>query len=111
MFDFRSMGFLLAQQGTPQASPSPLFQWLPLVFLVLIVYFLMIRPIRQREKRHREFLTGLKPGDKVVTQGGLHGTVVSVGERTVQVRIADGVKVEVTKSAVAGQVPAEGEGK
>ena len=92
---------LLAQQSA-ERTPSPWMQWAPIVFLVLIIYFLMIRPMRQREKRHREFLSALTPGDKVVTQGGLHGTVVSVGERTVQVRIADGVKVDVTKASVVG---------
>ena len=103
--------FLLAQQGSPQAGAGPWVQWLFPVAIVLILYFLMIRPMRQREKWHGEFLASLKSGDKVVTQGGLHGTVVSVGERTVQLRIADGVKVEVTKSAVIGEVPPEGEGR
>jgi len=102
---------LSAQQGAPQAGSGPWVQWLFPVAIVLILYFLMIRPMRQREKRHGELLASLKSGDKVVTQGGLHGTVVSVGERTVQLRIADGVKVEVTKSAILGQVPPEGEGR
>jgi len=103
-------GLLLAQGAAPGAS-SPWFGWLPLVFLVVIVYFLMIRPMQQREKRHRAFLAALKAGDKVVTQGGLQGTVVSVGERTIQLRIADGVKVDVARSAVMGNVPPEEEGR
>jgi preprotein translocase subunit YajC len=101
---------LLAQQGA-ERQVSPWMQWAPIVFLVLIIYFLMIRPMRQREKRHREFLSALKPGDKVVTQGGLHGTVVHVGEQTVQVRIADGVKVDVTKGSVVGLAAGAEEGK
>ena len=102
---------LLAQQSAERPATSPWVQWAPIAFLVLIIYFLMIRPMRQREKRHREFLSALTPGDKVVTQGGLHGTVVSVGERTVQVRIADGVKVDVTKGSVVGLAAGAEEGK
>jgi preprotein translocase subunit YajC len=59
-------------------------------------------PMRRKQKRHQEMLSAIKPGDKIVTNGGIYATVTAVGEQTIHVRIADQVKIEVAKSAVAG---------
>src|SRR5947199_10593638 len=65
-----------------------------------ILYFVLIRP-RQRQKRDREqMLSAIKKGDRIVTTGGLHGTVTGLGEHTVTVRVADQVKLEFDRSAV-----------
>ena len=79
-----------------------LVQFAPFILIFVIFYFLLIAPQRKRQKKHTEMLGALKNGDKVVTQGGVHGTVVGVADAVVQVRVADGVKIEISKSAVAG---------
>lgn len=93
---------LLAQGGAPSAGGSGWIQFLPLLLILVIFYFLLIRPVRQRQKRHQELLDSLKNGDKVVTQGGIRGTVVGIGDEVVHVRVAQDVKIEVNKSAVVG---------
>lgn len=70
-----------------------------LVFFFVVMYFLMIRPQQKKAKEHANLLKSLKPGDKVVTSGGIVGVIVSVKERTVALRSAE-TKVEVVKSAV-----------
>jgi preprotein translocase subunit YajC len=72
-----------------------------------IFYFLLIRP-QQKERRRREQMLGsLKKGDRVVTSGGLHGTIVGLNEQTVMLKVADQVKVEVDRGAVGRVVAAE----
>ena len=76
--------------------------FLPFVLIIGIFYFLLIAPARKKQKAHAEMLKNLKNGDKVITQGGIYGTVVGVADQVVQIRIADGVKIEVAKHAVGG---------
>ena len=74
-----------------------------------IFYFLLIRP-QQRQKRDRErMLTAIKKGDRVVTSSGMHGTVTGLNEHTVQLRVADQVKLEFDRSAIGRIVEAQGE--
>ncbi len=82
-------------------EPSPLLQYLPLIFVFTIVYFLMIRPQQQKQKEHTQMLAKLEKNDEVITLGGVHATVVSVGDKTVSLRIADNVKIEIEKSSIA----------
>jgi preprotein translocase subunit YajC len=79
-------------------------QYSQLIFIVAIfaiLYFLMIRPQQQRQKKHQEMLKGLKANDKIVTAGGILGAVVKVKEDTLILRVADGVRIEVLKNAIA----------
>ena len=93
---------LVAQAGDGAAQPggSPFLQLLPLFAVLFVFYFLLIRPGRQRQKLHRELLEDLKNGDKVVTQGGIRGTVAGVTDDMVLIRVTDNVKIEFSKSAV-----------
>ncbi len=84
-----------------EAAPSPIFQFLPLVILFVIFYFLLIRPQQRRQKEHANLLKGLEKNDEVVTAGGVHATVVSVGDRTAMLRIAENVKIEIDKTSIA----------
>jgi preprotein translocase subunit YajC len=96
-------GTLLALTPAPDGAQQPgWFTLVPFVLIFLIFYFLLIAPARRKQKKHSEMLASLKNGDRIITQGGVLGTVVGVGEQVVQVRIADGVKVEVARHAVAG---------
>ena len=94
------IGLMAPPPGQGQANAW--MQFLPLVLIFGIFYFLLIRPARKRQKQVQQMLDDLKSGDRVVTSGGLLGTVVEVDRSTVQVRIADNVKVKITKSAVVG---------
>ena len=81
-------------------EPSPLLQFLPLVFLFVVFYFMLIRPQQKKQKEHADMLSKLDKNDEVITAGGIHGTIVAVNDKTVVVRIADNVKVDVEKSSV-----------
>jgi len=86
--------------GTGQ--PAWLIQVAPIVFIFAVFYVLMIRPARKRQKEVQQMLDALKTGDKVITSGGLLGTVAAVDRNIVQLRVADKVKVDVTKSSIVG---------
>lgn len=79
-----------------------LFQMVPILLVVGIFYVLMILPARKKQKQHTQMLDNLKPGDRIVTNGGILGTVVGVTDKVIQLRVADQVKIEVAKHAVAG---------
>lgn len=86
-------------------------QFLPLIIIMVIFYLLLILPAQRRQKKTQAMLTALKTGDKVVTNGGLYGTIVGMDGEAIQLRIgvgSDGIKVKVARSAVAGL---ESEGK
>jgi preprotein translocase subunit YajC len=78
---------------------------LPFVLIFVILYVLMILPAQRRQKKLSQMIAALKNGDKVITNGGIYGTVVGLDQESVQLRIAEQVKVRVTRSAIAGLQP------
>ena len=90
-------------QGAPQGDPFMSF--LPLIILVVLFWFMLIRPQMKRSKEHREMLGKLAKGDEVITSGGLAGTVRDIGENYLTVEIADNVSVKLQKSAVVSVLP------
>lgn len=93
--------FLLAQAPSPSPAPgSGLFGLLPFVLIFVIMYYVMIRPQMRRQKEQARLVAALKTGDRVVTASGIHGLIANVKERTVIVKIADNVKIEMEKSAI-----------
>lgn len=92
---------LLAQSapaGQPQQNPVTAF--LPMILLVVVFYFILIRPQQKRAKELRKLLESLKSGDEVVTAAGIVGTVITVKDKTVTLRSGD-AKFEITKASVA----------
>jgi len=86
----------------PQAPQvNPLINLLPLILIFVIFYFLLIRPQKSKEKEHLKMLTNLNKNDEVVTNSGIHGTIVNVKDKTVVLRIDENVKMEIEKNAVA----------
>lgn len=81
---------------------NPIVQFLPFLVIFAIFYFLLIMPMRKRQKKHQEMLGKLSKGDRVVTSGGIFGTVIEVQADRIILRVADNVKLEVATSAVAG---------
>ncbi len=92
------------------AGAPALVQFVPIILVFAIFYFLLIAPMRKRQKALQSLVENLKKGDRVLTNGGLYGTIASVEEKTVILKLADNVKVKVAKSAIAGLEGQEGEG-
>ena len=84
-----------------EGTPSPMLQFLPLVFLFFIFYFLLIRPQQKKQKDHANLVAKLEKNDEVITVGGVHATVVDVREKTAILRIADNVKIEIEKDSIS----------
>jgi preprotein translocase subunit YajC len=91
---------LFASAGAVQ--PSGLLQFLPFAIILGIFYFLILLPMKKRQKKIQEFQESLKVGDKVITTSGIYGQITRLGEKSLQVQIADRVRIEVARAAVAG---------
>ena len=89
---------LMAQPAGQEANP--LMSFLPLILIVVVFYFFMIRPQMKRQKETRQFREGLKKGDKVVTTGGIYGKIISVQETTINLEIAKDVHIKVDKNGI-----------
>ena len=87
--------------ATAPEAPNPIAQFAPLIFIGIIFYFLLIRPQQKQRKEQQKLISALKTGDKVVTASGIHGMIANVKERTVLLKVADNVKIEIDKAAVA----------
>ena len=75
---------------------------LPILLLIPVMYFAMIRPQQKRQKQWQEMLSSIKPGDRVTTSGGVRGTILSIKDDAIIVKVApDGIKMEVAKTAIA----------
>lgn len=116
-FDVREWGgpFLTAM-GAPQQGANPLIGLLPIVLMIGIFYFLVLRPMKKRQDKVQAFIDALKVGDRVVTSGGIYGKITRVSDQSLQLEIAERVRVEVSRNAVVGYqgqepvAPAEGGG-
>jgi preprotein translocase subunit YajC len=93
---------LLALAAPPDQAVSPWVQLIPFALVLAIFYFIILRPMQTRQKKVTAFLAGLKAGDRVVTTGGLFGTVTKLSEQTIQLQIAPNVRVEVSRAAIVG---------
>lgn len=83
------------------AQPNVIASLMPIIFIFGIFYFLLIRPQQKKQKDQQKMIGELKKNDEVVTNGGMHGTIVNVKDATFVLRIDDNVKVEINKSAIA----------
>ncbi len=88
-----------AAPGTPQ-TPSPLASLMPLIFIGIIFYFLLIRPQQKQRKEHQKLIESLKTGDNIITNAGIHGRITNVKEKTVIVKVDDNVKIEFDKASI-----------
>jgi preprotein translocase subunit YajC len=94
---------LLAQvPAAPAPGPAGGFGFfVPFIFIFVIMYFMLFRPQKKRQQEQQRLISTLKTGDKVVTNAGIHGLIANVKETTVIVKVADNVKIEMEKSAIA----------
>ena len=93
-----------AQSGAAQPS-NPIMTFLPLIVMVPLFYFMLIRPQMRRSKEARDMLGKLAKGDEVITSGGLAGRIAAIGEVYLTVEIAAGVEVKMQKSAITSVLP------
>ena len=99
--------FISAAQAQQAGSPPPGagFQVFMIIGLIVMFYFMLIRPQSKRNKEHRQMVEKLAAGDEVVTNGGIAGTVTEVGENYMKLTVADGVVMTVQKQAVGTVLP------
>ena len=86
----------------PATGPGGIASFLPLILIFVIFYFLLIRPQQKKVKEHQAFVAALKKGDKVVTNGGIHGEIKGLTETVVTLEIADNVRIKVSRAHIAG---------
>ncbi|MDQ5877323.1 MAG: preprotein translocase subunit YajC [Pseudomonadota bacterium] len=95
-----------AQAAAGAADPAgSIMQFLPIILMFVVLWFLMIRPQQKRAKEHKAMLDALAKGDEIVTGGGIAGRVVKVGENFIAVELATGVEVQVQKPSIALVLP------
>ncbi|CAN5678735.1 hypothetical protein BH24ACI5_BH24ACI5_00310 [soil metagenome] len=87
---------------TPPGGLQAFSAFLPFAIILAIFYFLILLPMKRRQKKIQEFQENLKVGDKIVTTGGMYGKITRVTDKTLQVEIADRVRIELSRAAVAG---------
>jgi preprotein translocase subunit YajC len=111
------MGFFLTEawaQGTgaaPGAGPGGMFvSFLPFVLIFVVFYFLLILPQQRKQKKHRAMLEALKKGDRVLTTGGVMGTVAAINKNVITVQVADNVKIKIRREYIAELQPESEEG-
>lgn len=97
-----SLDLVLALSPPPDGSPSVWVQLVPFLLILGIFYFVILMPMRRRQKKVAEFQSGLKAGDRVVTTSGIYGQIAKVNDATVQLQVAPNVRIEVAKAAVGG---------
>jgi preprotein translocase subunit YajC len=88
--------------AAPNDNGSPWAGFLLMLLMLAVVYVVLLLPMKRRQKKVQQFLDALKVGDRVVTTGGIYGTVVKIGERSVKLQIADKVNIEISKAAIGG---------
>ena len=94
--------FLVAMAAPAQGAPSAWVQLLPFALVLAIFYFIILLPMKRRQQKVQAFLSGLKEGDRVVTSGGIYGTITRVGEQALQLQIAERVRIDVSRNAIVG---------
>jgi preprotein translocase subunit YajC len=93
---------LVAMGAPPPGAPSAWVQLMPFVLVLGIFYFVILMPMRRRQQKVQAFLAALKVGDRIVTSGGLFGTITRLGDQSVQLQVANNVRVEVSRNAIIG---------
>ena len=98
--------FAYAMSQSPQAvpgqpAPNPLTGLIPILLIFAIFYFLLIRPQQKQQQKHQQMVSQLSKNDEVVTNGGIHGTIVNVDEQTVTLRVDDNTRIKFQKNVIS----------
>lgn len=95
-----TMDLLLLAQGAPTQSGGIMQLLVPMALMMVIAYVILIRPQRRKQREHEDRVKRVKAGDRIVTNGGIHGTIAAVKDHTFMMKIADNVKLEIEKSNI-----------
>jgi len=104
---FGEIAYAMTGAGQEGGQQNPMSFFIFMAVLFAVFYFILIRPQQKRQKDQRQLLQNLKKGDKVITTGGLQGTIVNLTDTVVTVEIADKVKVKVGRNYIAGLIRSE----
>jgi preprotein translocase subunit YajC len=99
--------FLYGSNGAA-AQPSMLGALLPFIIIFVIFYFLIIMPARKKQKKHQDLVTSLKGGERVITAGGIYGTVTRVMDDRIEVEVDKSTKLQIAKSSISGIIDTTG---
>ena len=88
--------------GASLEGGSPLLQFIPFVLVLGIFYFIILLPMRRKQQKAQQFLENLKVGDRIITTGGIYGQVTRLGAESIQLQIADKLRIEIAKAAIGG---------
>jgi preprotein translocase subunit YajC len=94
-------GLIIAMGATPDGS-SPWLQLLPFAAVLGIFYFIILLPMKKKQQKVQQFLDGLKVGDRIITTGGIYGQVTRLSGDSVQIQVADKVRIDVSRAAIGG---------
>ena len=100
------IAYAMGQGGGAGGGAGGFSGFIPLILMFVIFYFLLIRPQQKKTKEHRQMISDLKKGDRIITSGGLHGRITGLDESTLTVEIADKVRVKVARGNVGARVQA-----
>ena len=95
------VGPLFAMAAAPDGG-SPWLQFVPFAIVLAIFYFIILLPMRRKQQKVQTFLESLKVGDRVITTGGIYGQITRLGDQSLQLQIADKLKIEVAKASIGG---------
>ena len=94
--------FVLAMATPQQGAPNPWLQLIPFALILGIFYFVMVLPMRKRQQKVQAFLAALKVNDRVITTGGIYGSITRLSDQSVQLQVANNVRIEVSRAAIVG---------
>ncbi len=95
-------GLVLALAASGNQQVSPLIQLIPFALVLAIFYFVILLPMKKKQQKMQSFLASLKANDRVITSGGIFGTITKVSDASVQLQIANNVRIEVSRAAIVG---------
>jgi preprotein translocase subunit YajC len=95
-------GIAWAADAAAPSGMQSLAQFVPLILIFIVFYFLLIRPQQKKAKDHQNYLANLKKGDRVITGGGIHGVITGLTDTVITLEIAENVRIKVSRSAIAG---------
>jgi preprotein translocase subunit YajC len=96
----QNIAYAMAPGGAGGEGGGGFATFIPLILMFVIFYFLLIRPQQKKSKEHRQMVSNLKKGDRIITSGGLHGRITGLSDTTLTVEIADKVRVKVSRGNV-----------
>jgi preprotein translocase subunit YajC len=94
--------WLWALAAGPEGGGNMLVQFVPLVLVVAIFYFIILLPMKRKQQKVQEFLAALKVNDRVITTGGIYGQITKLDDQKVQLQVADKIRIEVARASIGG---------